>query len=120
MTICQKTHPKPKTRRTCNECHAAYMRTWRKSHPLSKEQRAKMVTRSYTHVLIKRNQIEREPCKNCGSEKSEVNHKLYPNPWFIEWLCRPCHLKLHRLNHSKPPFPATAAGPYPPLAVLAL
>lgn len=52
--------------------------------------------RTYTHMLIKRGEIKRESCKNCGAEKAQVHHKLYPNPWFIEWLCRPCHLALHK------------------------
>ena len=94
--ICNPSHPRPASRRICTACHAKYMRQWRKTHPLTPEQRLKMVARSYSHVLVKRGEIKREPCKQCGSIQAQIHHKLYPNPWFIEWLCAPCHRALHQ------------------------
>lgn len=71
------------------------MREWRKTHPLTPEQRKKMVCRSYTHVLIKRGKILRQPCRVCAAV-AQPHHPDYSNPRLVEWLCRPHHLEHHK------------------------
>lgn len=81
--------------RYCLECKAAYMREWRKTHPLNGDQKKKDICRSYSSVLLKRGVIKRQPCHFCNSDISEMHHADYDNPREVEWLCRPCHLMLH-------------------------
>ena len=96
--------------------NAKYMREWRKTHPFTPEQRRKDNARSYAGVYLRRGKIQKLPCASCGSLESQMHHPDYSRPLLIEWLCRSCHFKLHRLNHPKSPFPAMAVGPCPPLA----
>jgi hypothetical protein len=47
-------------------------------------------------MLQKRGKIQSQPCGLCGAEKAEKHHPDYNDPHNIEWLCRSCHLDLHR------------------------
>jgi hypothetical protein len=71
------------------------MRTWRKSHPMSEEQRRRDICRSYTHVLIRRGKIKRQPCVECKIEPAQAHHPDYGNPRLVVWLC-PDH---HHVEH---------------------
>ena len=90
-----KTNPR-KGGQWCLKCHAAYLRRWRKSHPLTTEQRKRMNARCYAHVYRKRGKIPIKPCAACGEAKAEMHHSDYSKPVAVIWLCRPCHLLLHR------------------------
>lgn len=72
------------------------MREFRKLNPLTTEQQKKDNCRSYAGVYLRRGLIKKLPCQNCGSEKSQMHHPDYDKPLEIVWLCRPCHLTLHR------------------------
>ena len=82
--------------RRCLKCKAAYMRTWRKDHPMNEEQRRKDNARSYAYVYVKRGKLERKSCGHCGNQQSQMHHADYSKPLVVTWLCRPCHLRLHR------------------------
>lgn len=71
------------------------MREWRKSHPLTAEQRRKDNCRSYSGIYKKRGHLVPKPCQNCGSKEVEMHHEDYDRPLDVTWLCRPCHLALH-------------------------
>lgn len=79
----------------CVSCHAAYMREWRKSHPLTVEQRRKMNARCYAGVLLQRGKIRRRPCRVCGAV-AQMHHPDYSKPREVIWLCRKHHLQHHR------------------------
>lgn len=79
----------------CSKCHAAYMREWRRSHPLTEEQRVKDRARSYAGVYLRRGKLKKEPCEACESPKSQMHHEDYSKPLNVIWLCRRCHLALH-------------------------
>ena len=81
--------------RYCVPCHNAYMREWRKAHPLTKEQRIKDTCRSYANVYKGRGHIERQNCQECGAGNSQMHHEDYSKPLDVTWLCRPCHLHIH-------------------------
>ena len=81
--------------RLCGRCHAAYMREWRKTHPLTGEALRRARVRAYTKVYVRRGKIPRQPCEVCG-EQAEVHHTNYDTPFSIRWLCREHHLELHR------------------------
>jgi hypothetical protein len=72
------------------------MREWRKHNPLTPEQSYKDRARSYANTYQRRGKLIRQPCEKCGSLQSEKHHPDYTQPLNVEWLCRPCHLQLHR------------------------
>jgi hypothetical protein len=74
----------------------AYMREWRKSHPLSVEQKKRDNARSYANVYKKRGIIAKQSCQRCGSNKAQMHHLNYELPKSVIWLCRPCHLAWHK------------------------
>jgi hypothetical protein len=80
--------------RYCSPCHNAYMRLWRKSHPLNDEQKKKDNARSYANVYVRRGKLIPEPCV-CGSSEVEMHHPDYDKPLIVIWMCRPCHMSLH-------------------------
>jgi hypothetical protein len=74
--------------------HAAYMRRWRRLHPLSEEQRRRDSARSYAGVYRRRGLLEPEPCIVCGAPEVEMHHADYRRPLDVKWLCRFHHLEL--------------------------
>ena len=85
-----------RTHRYCADCHATYMRDWRKTHPPTVEQRRKDNCRSYAGVYLRRGKLVRQPCEECGSADAQMHHPDYAKPLLVKWLCRACHLHLHR------------------------
>lgn len=83
--------------RKCKVCHRQYMREWRKSHPLTREQRIKDICRSYLNVYVKRGKIVRGICKVCGAKKVQAHHNDYTKPLYVEWFCKKHHQKFHNL-----------------------
>ena len=75
--------------------HAAYMREWRKAHPLSAEQRRKDNCRSYARVYLGYGRLTREPCFVCDAADAQMHHPDYAEPLNVVWLCRKHHLWLH-------------------------
>jgi len=82
--------------RNCTDCHNVYQRKWRSKHRLTPEQRLKDNARSYANVYKRKGLLIPEPCKCCGAEKTEMHHEDYKKPIDIVWLCRECHMSLHR------------------------
>lgn len=80
----------------CNSCHASNMREWRKTHRLKGLARRKMNCRSYANQYLKHGRIKKYDCEKCGDKNSQMHHIDYSKPLLIDWLCRPCHLKLHK------------------------
>lgn len=80
-------------------CHAAYMRQWRKSNPLTGLALQKDRCRAYANVCLRRGKILRKPCVLCGA-KAQMHHPDYSKPLEVVWLCRPCHMDVHRGKKS--------------------
>jgi len=92
---CDELNDRP-GQRYCKSCHAEYMRKNRPTYSeLTEEQRKKSICRSYSKILVRRGKLIKQPCK-CGDEDTEVHHHDYDKPKEVEWLCRACHLELHR------------------------
>lgn len=81
----------------CLSCHALYMRLNRPVFSeLPAEAKRRSIARSYAHVYLKRGKLTKGPCMACGNENSQIHHEDYSKPLVVTWLCRPCHLSLHR------------------------
>jgi hypothetical protein len=79
----------------CADCHAAYMREWRKDHPLTGDARARDIARSKASVYLRRGYLKRKPCEECG-ERAEMHHwHGYDDALDVQWLCRKHHLAVH-------------------------
>lgn len=76
------------------------MREWRKTHKLTDEQKKKDNCRSYANSYLKRGNLIRTPCEHCGEVKSQMHHPDYDKPLEIIWLCRQCHMELHKNMES--------------------
>lgn len=111
MAFCSKCGG-PNERRThgyCLACHAAYMREWRKTHPLTREQKRKDSSRSYANVYKRRGKLVPQPCEACGTVAEEMHHEDYDRPLDVRWFCRPCHIDLH-YGPRRPSIPVRKAA----------
>lgn len=82
--------------RYCLKCHAAYMREWRKTHPLSVGQHRRDIARSIAGVYRKRGALIPQVCVACAFPEAEMHHIDHERPLEVTWLCRSCHLEWHR------------------------
>jgi len=80
----------------CNRCSADYMREWRKSHPMTEQQRFKHNVRRKTNQRIERGLLIKQTCEICDDINVEAHHEDYNNPYDIKWLCRKHHLEHHK------------------------
>lgn len=69
-----------------------YQEKWRK------ENRPQKAANAYLQKHIKKGFIIRsQTCTTCHKEcKTEAHHEDYTKPLDVIWLCRRCHMKLHR------------------------
>lgn len=82
--------------RYCKACHAAYMREWRKDHPLTGQARLRHNARKYAHTYKSRGHITPKPCEVCGTKQGlEMHHDDYRKPLLVRWFCREHHLAHH-------------------------
>lgn len=73
-------------------------RRYRKRHP--HKARAHMLVRD----AIKRGDIVREPCRECGNDNSHAHHEDYDHPLDVVWLCKKHHEQRHiELNRLRKP-----------------
>lgn len=95
-TICSRCdNQRAPNARYCYDCKAAYVREWRKSHPLNKEQQRRAEIRRLTRMAVLTRKIKKLPCESCGSPDSTCHHLTYDTHDNVRWLCRPCHLAEH-------------------------
>ena len=80
----------------CRECKNRIANEWRKQNPLTGEALLRARARSYAKEYLARGRLNRQPCEVCGSGKVEMHHEDYSRPLHVRWLCRPCHLRLHK------------------------
>lgn len=99
--ICCKCGKKSRPdQRYCNSCHAEWMRLYRPKHSeLKEESRKKANARSYLHVYVKRGKVLKvENCEICGALNTEAHHEDHSQPLSVNWICRKCHLDLHKMQ----------------------
>jgi hypothetical protein len=72
------------------------MRVWRQDHRLSGVALIKARVRSIAGIYKRRGKLMQKDCEVCGSGESQMHHEVYGLPLLVNWLCRPCHLALHK------------------------
>jgi len=82
----------------CLDCKRAAEREWRRTHPLSDEQKVRARTRAIARYLRAQGRLNPEPCLLCGAAETQMHHPDYNNPYRVEWLCMPCHIEHHRVS----------------------
>lgn len=97
--------PRRKSGRYCLKCHNQHCREWRKTHPLTPEQRKRDIARSMSRMYVKRGLIARLPCQLCGDPAAQRHHPDYDRPLLIVWLCK----NHHRAVHADPKLAKLAA-----------
>lgn len=86
--------------RWCAECHAAYMRDWRKDNPISDEQRRRNIARVTVNVYVKRGKLQKTACPCCGALDVKARILDYSDPLHsVEWLCATSHAYAVRTGH---------------------
>lgn len=81
----------------CKPCKAALMRKNRVKYAnLPIDERIKSIARSSANVAQKRGKIEVGSCRQCGGNKAQKHHNDYGKPLEVIWLCRRCHIMLHK------------------------
>lgn len=73
------------------EVRAARERTRRRSL----EHRERIAARQALWNAIRRGELDRKPCKDCGAQKTDAHHDDYARPLSVRWLCRKCHVATH-------------------------
>lgn len=103
MNPCSKCGaPSARNHRYCLKCKAAHMREWRKRNPLTGEARKRASARWQAKEYRKRGEIVESPCVMCGAHAAEMHHPDYNKPKYVVWLCRSCHIGLHRyFDHTE-------------------
>jgi len=87
----------------CKDCFNGYLR--RRYHTrvpqrqiYRKANRYKLYANLLLHRAVKRGKLIRpNKCDGCQNTcKPDGHHPDYSRPLEVEWLCKPCHLNLHR------------------------
>ena len=62
------------------------------------ERRKKRLVRDRTRTVLKAGKITKKPCQitGCGDRDSMIHHNDYDNYLDIVWLCKSCHIEVHR------------------------
>ena len=109
----------------CKECQKVYKRHHylkNKEDYANKEKNRRRSSSKYkanaaVFYAVKTGKLVRQPCEECGAEKTEAHHDDYAKPLEVRWLCRSHHRQWHvdngeaknacTVRHWTPPQEAT-------------
>ena len=77
-------------------------RRMREKHP--EKASARLAVRN----ALRRGELLRGPCEDCGDPTSEAHHDDYSKPLSVRWLCRDHHVQ-HHLRATTPGKPSSAS-----------
>lgn len=60
------------------------------------ENKLKIQARNKVKHLCRVGKMQRGNCECCGQANAEAHHEDYTKPLDVRWLCRTCHIALHR------------------------
>jgi protein-arginine kinase activator protein McsA len=63
--------------------------------------REKVLARKMLRHAVKAGRIIRQPCEHCGATPTEGHHEDHSKPLKVIWLCRPCHIALHKARGDR-------------------
>jgi len=85
----------------CKRCQAEISRKTRKKHSeLSEDEKKRANARSYLNQYVRRGVIKKQPCQICGNPEVQAHHKDYSKPLEVVWLCKPCHIEMHKTGND--------------------
>lgn len=61
-----------------------------------KRNRAKRRAHGLLWYHLSKGHIQRQPCVDCGTAKSQAHHHDYSKALDVTWLCAACHGRRHR------------------------
>lgn len=106
------TNRRTKTEKSCYclECDRAKARTYYKNNRENVDKRIQRYRKSsiknavmqQANNAIRNGLITKQPCEECGDEKSEAHHDDYAKPLEVRWLCRTHHRRWHALWGEAP------------------
>lgn len=97
-TECSPCHVAAETARAQTPEVHAYRLVYSAEYRADPTNAAKIKARSEVNKAIRRGDIVRQPCCECGAKRADAHHHNgYDTAhWFdVEWLCRRCHMRGH-------------------------
>ena len=91
-----KVNPPAYGQRYCLVCKAAYMREYRKTHPLTGDAKFRNEVRLAARAHKRAGRLIQQPCEACGNPDSQMHHPTYNDPLKVRWFCVRCHHALHK------------------------
>ena len=87
----------------CKDCQKAYKRQHylknKEDYTNKRRNRhynsIKNKANSFVDYAIRKGKLTRQPCEECGAEKTEAHHDDYAKPLEVRWLCRSHHRQWH-------------------------
>ncbi len=58
-------------------------------------ERQKRRARAWVARMVKRGAMDRPAACACGARAVHAHHPCYARPFRVEWVCVPCHARLH-------------------------
>jgi hypothetical protein len=87
---CKACDRKRDKQRLANGSHARSIREWTHRNPAAAK------AHRLLRAAIKRGDIKRGPCIECGKPGAHGHHDDYNKPLDVTWLCHLCHMEHHR------------------------
>lgn len=103
--------------RRCRPCNNTFMRAYNaknrektlaihrasrvRRYAADPRQRIRDKANAAVHVAIKKGNLEKQPCEECG-KVAQAHHDSYKRAWwlFVRWLCQSHHKEWHRFNQA--------------------
>ena len=82
-------------RRRDKEAKRQYGISYRDRYP------QKLKAHRAVHAAVRRGDLVRKPCEQCGAAKVEAHHDDYSQPLSVRWLCPLCHRRWHANHESR-------------------